>query len=184
MRVLGLIGTVGICGAIAAAGGCATSAVFQQELTKTNTQTVMAFEETVFNKHEVPEAFAHYVGADFIEHDPRLSGRAAEVRTSGAAADAGATGDVNDRAAALRAYGELVRQLAAASHREFVRTIAQGDLVATQSDWEQLPGRAHPIPVVDIYRLNQGRIVEHWDVMQAPAALVPQARAGAGDGPE
>ena len=162
--------------AIAAAGGCATSAAFQQELTKTNTQTVMAFEETVFNKHEVPEAFAHYVGIDFIEHDPRLSG--ADAGGADGADGAGGAGADDpgrgDRAAAVKAYGGLLRRLAAGSRRVFARTVAQGDLVATQSSWEGLAGPARSISVVDIYRLSEGRIVEHWDVMQGQGPVVPE----------
>jgi predicted SnoaL-like aldol condensation-catalyzing enzyme len=155
MRALGLIGTFGVCGAVAAAGGCATTAVLEQELAKTNTQTVLAFEDTVFNKHEVSEAFTHYVGSSFTEHDLRLGGRA---DTQVSAAD--------DKTAAVHAYGMLLKALAPGSHRVFLRTIAQGNLVATQSHWDGQADGAATVAVVDIYRLNEGRIVEHWDVVQ------------------
>jgi predicted SnoaL-like aldol condensation-catalyzing enzyme len=36
--------------------------------------------------------------------------------------------------------------------------------VATQSRWDT--GRQPATNVVDIYRLHEGRIVEHWDVIQ------------------
>ncbi|MGW7352074.1 nuclear transport factor 2 family protein [Streptomyces sp. NPDC054784] len=50
------------------------------------------------------------------------------------------------------------------------RTAAQGDLVFTHSlvhGWG--PG---PVVIVDVFRLEGGRIVEHWDVVQdhVPAA--------------
>lgn len=162
-RTLAWIATVGVGGAIAAAGGCATSAVVQQELTKTNTQTVLAFEETVFNKHEVSEAFAHYVGPNFLEHDPQLGG-AVEKSTDGTRRADPQPPDPRQPQAVPKAYAALIAGLGPKSQRVFLRTIAQGDLVATQSRWET--GRAPAGNVVDIYRLHEGRIVEHWDVIQ------------------
>ncbi|MGH8207418.1 MAG: hypothetical protein ACRETK_11650, partial [Steroidobacteraceae bacterium] len=83
--------------------GCATSAVFEQELAKSNTQTVLAFEETVFNKHEVGQAFAHYVGPTFQQHDPQLSG---------------------GRSAALAAYQNVVLHAYPHSRLNVQRTVA------------------------------------------------------------
>lgn len=146
-----LIRAIGVCGSIMAASGCATSALLEQELTKTNTQTVLAFEETVYNKHEVDEAFEHYVGEGFVEHDALLAG------ASGAA----------DAAAVERAYRALIAREAPDAQRVFARSIAQGELVATQSQWNRGARTGDALSVVDIYRLREGRIVEHWDVIQA-----------------
>jgi predicted SnoaL-like aldol condensation-catalyzing enzyme len=163
-HALGWIGTFGVGGAIAAAGGCATSAVVQQELTKTNTQTVLAFEETVFNKHEVPEAFAHYVGPDFVEHDVHLGGAVETTADETASGKPVRQGDPPRPLAAPKAYAALIARLGPRSQRVVLRTIAQGDLVATQSRWAT--GGAPAVNIVDIYRLDRGRIVEHWDVIQ------------------
>jgi predicted SnoaL-like aldol condensation-catalyzing enzyme len=46
------------------------------------------------------------------------------------------------------------------------RTVAQGDLVAVQLFWDQKPGETRGVAMVDIYRLENGKIVEHWDVAQ------------------
>lgn len=44
------------------------------------------------------------------------------------------------------------------------RTVEQGDLVITHS--RVLGMYPQPMVIVDIYRLENGRIVEHWDVLQ------------------
>jgi predicted SnoaL-like aldol condensation-catalyzing enzyme len=153
MRHRILIRAFGVCSTIVAASGCATSALLEQELIKTNTQTVLAFEATVYNKHDVQEAFEHYVGDSFVEHDPRLL---APARRAGA----------DPRQQAERAYRGLIAHDPAEAHRAFERTIAQGELVATQSLWYRGARSLAAESVVDIYRLREGRIVEHWDVVQ------------------
>ena len=53
-------------GAALTAAGCAVpGAVIRAEVAHTNTQTVLAFEETVFNKHQVKEGFERYVGPSY-----------------------------------------------------------------------------------------------------------------------
>jgi predicted SnoaL-like aldol condensation-catalyzing enzyme len=134
------------------AAGCANLAVMEQELSKTNTQTELAFEETAFNKHNVDEAFAHYVGPGFLQHETALAGALPD-----------------DRNGALRAYRVLLEQRFPRSRLSVERTIAQRDMVATQSLWTRAP-RTHAIAVVDIYRVRDGRIVEHWAVLSGSRA--------------
>ncbi|WP_250004874.1 nuclear transport factor 2 family protein [Actinoplanes sp. M2I2] len=57
------------------------------------------------------------------------------------------------------------------------RVAAQGDLVFTHSivhGWA-----AGPVVIVDIYRLENGRIVEHWDVVQDLVATETTANGNA-----
>ena len=64
-----------VVGAAAAVTGCATSGLLiDAELARTNTHTVLAFEETVFNKHRVRDGFDRYVGAQFRQHSAMLPG--------------------------------------------------------------------------------------------------------------
>jgi predicted SnoaL-like aldol condensation-catalyzing enzyme len=138
-----------ILAATLALAGCTTAALFEQELTKTNTQTVLAFEETVFNKHDVEEAFRHYVGDSYVEHDRDLAG----VRGEAA------------RGEAQNAYAALLARDGPQTHRSLERSVAQGEFVVTQSLWTR--GDRAAVSVADIYRLSAGRIVEHWDVVSA-----------------
>lgn len=158
-----LIRAFGVCSTIVAVSGCATSALLEQELTKTNTQTVLAFEETVYNKHDVQEAFEHYIGDTFVEHDARLAG----APTMPASTE--------------RAYGALIASEAPDANRIFMRSIAQGELVATQSQWNRGGRAGDALSVVDIYRLREGRIVEHWDAVQL-AGVQAAAVDGSGGG--
>jgi len=48
---------------------------------------------------------------------------------------------------------------------EIQRMVAEGDLVVTHSHLTTGP-QDRGSAVMDIFRLEQGKIVEHWDVMQ------------------
>jgi predicted SnoaL-like aldol condensation-catalyzing enzyme len=134
-------------GAAAVATGCATSGLLlDAEVARTNTHTVLAFEETVFNKHRVRDGFDRYVGAQFRQHSAMLP---------------------EDRDATIMALIRLLTSEYPASRKVVERTVAQGDLVAVQAFWDQQPGHTRGVAMVDIYRLADGKIVEHWDVAQA-----------------
>jgi predicted SnoaL-like aldol condensation-catalyzing enzyme len=133
-------------GAAATITGCATSKfLIDAEVARTNTHTVLAFEETVFNKHRVKEGFERYVGESFKQHSPMLP---------------------DDKGAAIKALSHLLTDVFPASRIVVERTVAQGDLVAAQIFWDQKPGETRGVARVDIYRLENGKIVEHWDVAQ------------------
>jgi len=130
--------------ACAATGAVSRAAVAQQ-----NTAVVLAFLDTVFNKHEVAHAFRLYVGASYRQHNPHVPD--------------GVEG-------AVKALTHLTHDLYPELHLEVKHTVAQGDLVAVHSRYTDSVasrdsgkgGRA----VVDLFRLEHGRIVEHWDVVQ------------------
>lgn len=138
--------------AIVSAGmlaACASSgAVPRAVRAQQNTAVVLAFLDTVFNKHAVDQAFKLYVGPNYRQHNP---------------------GVPDGAAAAVRALTTLTHELVPQLHQEIKRTVAQGDLVAVHSRY--LPGaagadRGTGQAAVDIFRLEHGKIVEHWDVVQ------------------
>lgn len=53
------------------------------------------------------------------------------------------------------------------------RVVAEGDLVAVHSRWASITdSSAAPLAVFDIFRVENGLIVEHWDAMQpVPAEM-------------
>src|SRR3974390_1068222 len=132
-----------------ALAACATTgAVTRAAVAQQNTGVVLAFLDTVFNKHEVEQAFKLYVGPEYRQHNPAIP---------------------DGNAAAIEALTRYTKQTYPELRPEAKRTVAQGDLVAVQSRYfkhaaERDSGQGQA--VVDIFRVEHGKIVEHWDVMQ------------------
>ena len=126
----------------------ATGAVTHAAVAQQNTAVVLAFLDTVFNKHEVEQAFKLYVGPQYRQHNPAIA---------------------DGNAAAMQALTRYTKELYPELRQQVKRTVAQGDLVAVHSRYykhaaDRDSGRGQA--VVDIFRLEHGKIVEHWDVMQ------------------
>ena len=129
-----------------------TGAVSRAAVAQQNTAVVLAFLDTVVNKHEVEQAFKLYVAPQYLQHNP-------------------AVGDGKD--AAMRALTRYTHELYPELRLEVKRTVAQGDLVAVHSRYikhtaDRASGKGQA--VVDIFRLEHGKIVEHWDVVQEISA--------------
>jgi predicted SnoaL-like aldol condensation-catalyzing enzyme len=52
------------------------------------------------------------------------------------------------------------------AHGEIKRVFADGDYVILHSHWHGLSDNPRGEAVVDIFRLENGKMVEHWDVIQ------------------
>ena len=137
----------------AALAGCATTgAATRSAAAQQNTAVVLAFLDTVYNKHEVAQAFRLYVAPHYQQHR---------------------RGAPEGNEAAIQALTHLTHETYPGIRQEVKRTVAQGDLVAVhsrytrnQADRDSGGGQA----AVDIFRLEHNRIVEHWDVVEDAAA--------------
>ena len=108
----------------------------------TNKEVIASFYKEFFNEHDVASA-TKYVREDYIQHNPGVG---------------------QGRQALMDAFADKFKE-----HPEFCLNIKfmieEDDMVAVYLKNVDTQGNTR-CRVVDIYRLVDGRLAEHWDVLQ------------------
>ena len=107
-----------------------------------NKRTVLEFYEAGLNKKDF-EAAAKYFGPKYIQHNPGAP----------------------DGIEGFKTFVNFLREKFPNSHSEVKRAFADGDHVILHVHAVREPG-TRGRAIVDIFRLENGKIVEHWDVAQ------------------
>lgn len=122
-------------------------------ITESNKTLVTQFVSEIWNGRKF-DKLAEYVSEDYQQHNPNLpDGRAA------------LDGFLRGFYAENMPNGEFT----------IARVIAEGDLVVTHCLFRLNEDDAGTV-VVDIYRVGDGKLIEHWDVREAVPATTASGR--------
>jgi predicted SnoaL-like aldol condensation-catalyzing enzyme len=109
---------------------------------ETNKKTVLEFYEAGLNQKDF-EAASKYFGPKYIQHNPGAP----------------------DGVEGFKGFLAFLRDKFPNSHSEIKKVFADGDYVILHVHAVREPG-TRGRAIVDIFRLENGKIVEHWDVAQ------------------
>lgn len=120
----------------------ADSGAVEAEREAENKETVLAFYEKAINEKNFEEA-AQFLGDEYIQHNPSAA----------------------DGAEGLRGFINFLRTEFPEQHNEIKHVYADGDFVILHVHSVREPG-TRGRAIVDIFRLDNGKVVQHWDVIQ------------------
>ena len=107
-----------------------------------NKKTVLAFYEAALNRKDFAAA-QKYIGPRYTQHNPTAP----------------------DGPEGFKKFIEFRREKFPNAKSDIKRALVDGDMVVLHVHSVREPGE-RGVAIVDIFRLENGRIVEHWDVVQ------------------
>jgi len=120
------------------AGGCAANPAQLEQ----NKRTVLDFYDKGLNQKDF-EAASRYFGDRYIQHNPNAA----------------------DGPAGFKGFVQFLKDKFPQSRSEVKRAFAEGDYVIVHVHAVREPG-TRGLAIIDIFKLENGKIVEHWDVAQ------------------
>jgi predicted SnoaL-like aldol condensation-catalyzing enzyme len=113
--------------------------------TAQNKHLLQDFYALAFNQHEPVKAAERYLSPEYIQHNPHVA---------------------SGRAAFIEAFKDAFKdKKEKQSKNVFKRIIAEDDLVVLHSHKIRFDGD-RGVSGIDIFRVKNGKITEHWDVNQ------------------
>jgi predicted SnoaL-like aldol condensation-catalyzing enzyme len=112
------------------------------EQLEANKKTVAAFEDAALNQKDF-EAAAKYLGSRYTQHNPNAA----------------------DGPEGLKAYIAFLKDKFPNNRTEIKQIFADGDYVIAHDHAVREPGTLG-LAIINIYKLDNGKVVEHWDVIQ------------------
>jgi predicted SnoaL-like aldol condensation-catalyzing enzyme len=113
-------------------------------MSESNKADTVAFHTKAVFEGDVAGAFRIYAGPVYRQHNPLIG----------------------DGMEGLRDFVAGMRTQRPDAHGVIKRVFADGDYVVLHSQWRGLSDSPRGEAVVDIYRWENGKVVEHWDVIQ------------------
>ena len=122
-------------------------------MSETNKDIAVAFYKKALFEGRVQDAFRLYAGVPYRQHNPLIE----------------------DGMEGVKKFVSWVMANHPDARCEIKRVFADGDYVILHSHWHGLSDNPRGEAVVDIFRLEGGKALEHWDVIQP----IPETAANA-----
>lgn len=113
-----------------------------ENVSEKNRKNVITFYNLAFNKKDFVAASA-YLSASYIQHSPHVA----------------------DGLEGLKNFIHQIREQYPNTYAEIKRSFVDGDYVILQVHFVMQP-KTLDFSTIDIFRLEQGKIIEHWGVSQ------------------